>query len=225
MLVQGANRRIAKQDAAATVGLQAMLVRVHDDGIRLDHGIEMPARFCLQIANENEVATVGGIDVQPEPIAVAQLDNVGQRVDRAEPRGAQRRHYGPDATAPQPVLQRVHPHSPGGIGWHRVERQLQHPAQALMGVMGLLRGEHEPVGFQRPANPQRFQIGHCSAAGEMAEMGRPAKHGRQLRHGLPLHLRAGAAPVQRVVVGVDEHRQFVRKPSYRVRRLEHLPRV
>ena len=59
----------------------------------------------------------------------------------------------------------------------------------------------------------------------MAERVLPAEHPRDLGHRLLLHRGAGAAAVERVVVGIDPHRERIRRPSQGVRRFEHLPRV
>ena len=59
----------------------------------------------------------------------------------------------------------------------------------------------------------------------MAEEFRPAKHGRELRDGLFFHGRRGASAIERMIVGIDGHRQGIRKLSYGVRRLQHLAGV
>ena len=56
----------------------------------------------------------------------------------------------------------------------------------------------------------------------MAEEFRPAKHGGQLRDGFFFHGRRGAPAIERVIVGIDGHRQGIRKLSDGVRGLQHL---
>ena len=53
----------------------------------------------------------------------------------------------------------------------------------------------------------------------------PAEHRGDLGDGFLLHGGTGAAAVERVVVGVDPHRERVRGARDRVRRLQHLAGV
>ena len=53
----------------------------------------------------------------------------------------------------------------------------------------------------------------------------PAEHGGDLADRLDLHLRAGAAAVPGVVVGIDVHGQRIGRARQRMRRLEHLPGI
>ena len=59
VLVEAAHGGVAEEDAAAAVGLQAVLVRVDDEGVGVGDGVERGAGFGVEIAGEGEVAAVG----------------------------------------------------------------------------------------------------------------------------------------------------------------------
>lgn len=75
------------------------------------------------------------------------------------------------------------------------------------------------------SNPERFQIGHGAAAAKVAEKLGPTKHGCDFANGFFFHGGAGAAAVERVIVGIDEHGKSVGQASDWMRRFEHLPGV
>ena len=88
MFVEAANGGIAEEDAAAAVGLEAMLVRVDDDGVGVGDGVEGGAGFGRKIGGESEVATVGGVDVDAEFVFLLKLDDAIERIDGADAGGA-----------------------------------------------------------------------------------------------------------------------------------------
>ena len=94
-----------------------------------------------------------------------------------------------------------------------------------MGVVGLLGADDALAGRELPGHPQRFKVGQGAAGGEVAQKLRPAEHAGDLGHRLDLHLRAGAAAVAGVVVGIDLHGQRIGGARHRMRRLEHLPGI
>ncbi len=81
--------------------------------------------------------------------------------------------------------------------------------------------------MESAGHPEGLEVRHRAAAAEVAEEGRrlPAEHPGDLGDRLLLHARALAASVERVVVGVQPHREGVGEPRGRVRRLEHLAGV
>ena len=93
VFVDCADLRIAKQHAAAAVGLQAVLVRINDDGIGAANQVEAGARFHGEIGCEREIAAVRGIYVQAKTVAIAQAQNFGQRIHGAGSRCAFCRDY------------------------------------------------------------------------------------------------------------------------------------
>ena len=48
MLVEAPHRRVAEENATAPVGLQSMLVRVDDDGVRLTNRCVCPPRRIVK---------------------------------------------------------------------------------------------------------------------------------------------------------------------------------
>ena len=52
MLVEAAYGGIAEEDAAATVGLQTMLVRVDDDGVGFADAVRKPGRIRVEIRDQ-----------------------------------------------------------------------------------------------------------------------------------------------------------------------------
>ena len=90
MSVQRPHTGIAKQDATAPVGLQAVLVGIDHNRVGLADLVEGGASFLRQISSKGEVAAVSCIDVQTEPVLGAQTKDLRQGVNGASPGGAQR---------------------------------------------------------------------------------------------------------------------------------------
>ncbi len=79
---------------------------------------------------------------------------------------------------------------------------------------------------QLARDEQRLEVGDRAARREVAEvLLAVAEHRGQPRDDLALHLRRRRPAVERVVVGVDEHRRQLPGDRRGVRRLEHLPGV
>src|SRR4051812_24692721 len=83
MFVQTADAGIAKKNAAAAVGLQAVLVRIDDDGIGFGNFCEGLRGVRCEISRECEVAAVGGIDVDAKAMLLAKSENFRQRINRS----------------------------------------------------------------------------------------------------------------------------------------------
>ena len=49
VFVEAADGGIAEEDTATTIGLQAVLVRVDDDGVGVRDGVESSARFGAEV--------------------------------------------------------------------------------------------------------------------------------------------------------------------------------
>ena len=111
------------------------------------------------------------------------------------------------------------------VGWNRDEGQTEDAADAAVGVVGLIGGGDGFAGSELAGDPEGFEVGEGSSAGEMAEMLGPAEHLCERGDGFDLHGGAGAAAVEGVVVGIDRHGQRVGGAGDGVRRLEHLPGV
>ena len=84
MFVETADGGIAKEDAAAAVGLETMLVRVDDDGVGVLNGVEGGASFRGEIGGKGEVTTVGCINMDAEFVFFLELENLIERIDGAD---------------------------------------------------------------------------------------------------------------------------------------------
>ncbi len=105
------------------------------------------------------------------------------------------------------------------------KRNSEHLADPIVRVMRL-RGRDNASARSQPArNPQRFEIRHGAAAGEMPERLLPAEDGTEFPDALFLHFRTGSTAIEGVIVGIDPQGHCVGEPCNRVRRLEHLPGI
>src|SRR5277367_5294586 len=111
VFVETADRGIAKDYTAASVGLQPVFVRVDDDRIGLANCAESLDRVRGEAGDEFEIATVGGVDVEAESILFTQRNNPLQRIDGADGGGAERGDDGPNVSLLQLGFQRIEVHS------------------------------------------------------------------------------------------------------------------
>ena len=225
MVVQPAYRRIVKQHAPATIGLQPVLMRIDHDRGGFAHELEREPRFVREVVGEHEVPAVRRVRVDSEVEAAAHVDDGRKWIHGAGRRRPHRRHDSADAARREPALERRDVHSSGAIARNRFEGQAEHAGDPLVRVMRLRRSDDGLAGMQLAGNPQRLEVRHRPAAAEMPQVNVPPDHLRERRDGFFLHRRAGAAAVERVVVGIDLERHLVGAAGDRVRRLEHLPRV
>ena len=84
VFVETADGGVAEEDAAAAVGLEAVLVRIDDDGLGVGDGVECGSGFRGQIGGEDEVATIGSIDVDAEFVFFPEHNNLVERIDGAD---------------------------------------------------------------------------------------------------------------------------------------------
>ena len=132
-----------------------------------------------------------------------------QRIDSAGGGRAQRHNDCADIPLLQCGLERRHVHAAILAGGHGAEGQAEDGADSAMGVVRLFRSNDTLAGSQLARDPECFQVGKGSAAGEMAQIFRPAKHAGDGANRFYFHARAGAAAVERVVVGIDRHGESV----------------
>src|ERR1700733_13020500 len=78
----------AEEDAAAAVGLEAVLVRVDDVGVGVGDGVEGGAGLGGEVCGEGEVATVGCVDVDAKFVFFLESDDVVEWIDGADGGGA-----------------------------------------------------------------------------------------------------------------------------------------
>ena len=77
MPVYSADSRIAKQNTAAAIGLQAMFVRVNNNRVGLGDGIKDGTCPVIQGVDQGKVTAIRCIDMHPEIILPAQLKDGG----------------------------------------------------------------------------------------------------------------------------------------------------
>ena len=78
MLIERTDCRIAKQYAAATVGLQTMLMRINYQGIHVFQGFKRRPGFSVQLCCQPKIAAIGGIGMQAKTVVIAQASNSGR---------------------------------------------------------------------------------------------------------------------------------------------------
>ena len=223
--IEAPDRGIAEQDAAASVRLQAVLVRIHDQRIGIRNGVEGGTGFRAEIAGQCEVSTVSRVRMDAEPVARLQCEHAVQRIDCADGRGTQGHDDGADVVGLERGFECVQVHAAGVVAGDGDEGQPQHAGDARVGVVRLIGRGYSLAGPQLAGDPERLQIGEGATAGEVAEIGWPAEHPGQGGDGFEFHGGAGAAAVQRVVVGVDRHRHGIGCARNGMRRFKHLPGV
>ena len=96
VFVEAADGGVAEEDAAAAVGLEAVLVRVDDDGVGVGDGVEGGAGFGGEVGGEGEVASVGGVDVDAEVVFLLEGEDLVEGIDGADGGGAECDYYGAD---------------------------------------------------------------------------------------------------------------------------------
>ena len=90
VLVEATDRRIPKEDAAASIGLQAVLVRIDDDGVGFaDCSKRATGRLIQCFRDKAEITAVSRIDMDTEAVSLAQCEDLIERVDCSDRRGAE----------------------------------------------------------------------------------------------------------------------------------------
>src|SRR5467141_899186 len=225
MLVQSAHSGIAKEHAAAPVGLQSVFVRIDDNRVRFSNLCNCPLRIFSEVFRKHEIAAVRGIGVNPESLLCTQSENLRQRIHRTCRRGTHRRDNRPHVAAPQALRQRIYVHPALRIAGHAFEWQLQNTADPPMRIVSLFAGENFLSRLQLSRHPQGLEIRHRSATARVAQKILPTEHAGDLCDCLFFHRRGGPPTIQRVIVRIDPHGQRIRQPGHWVRRLQHLSRV
>ncbi len=218
---------VAEDDRTTAVGLQAVLVRVDDDGVGVgDRGVgrgDDPVGGV--VGDESEEAAVGGIDVHACAVLAAERDDLVNWVDGAEARSASGGNDCADAAGSEAVLEGVEVH---GAGVRRVDDDrldAEQVAHACVGVVGVGAVRDRLAGVRLAGDEESLKVGDGAAAGEVAQVAGEPEHGGQVSDHLLLERRRGGAAVEGVVVGVDQHRAEVADDRGGVGRLEHLADV
>src|SRR6266568_255073 len=139
MLVKAPNGGIAKQDTSASVRLQAVFVGVNNNGIGLAHGgISSSGWLVQRFGNQPEVASVSPVDVNAEAVALAQRQNLVERIDCANCSGAEGDHDRSHIALAQFRFKRFQAHASAIVGGNGREVELQNTRDAMVRVMCLL---------------------------------------------------------------------------------------
>ena len=171
-------------------------------------------------------APVRGVDVQPHPVPIAERERLVDGIDGPEGGRPGGQHHGADGLGAEHLLERLQVHPSPGIGRHPDPPDAQQPAHPLVGVVALLAEGDGRTGAQLPGHEERLQVGDRPAGGEVAQEGLGVvEHRRDGGDRLALQRRRRRTAVQRVVVGIDQHRHQVGGRRGGVRRLEHLAGV
>ena len=172
--VEAPHRRVAKQNAAAAVGLEPVLVRIDDNRVGLaDRCVGPPRRLIQSLGNQPEVASVGRVHVNAEAVPLAQRHDFVQRIDRSHGRRAQRRHHRAHIALAQLGFESLQAHASAPVGRNGRIIQLQHGRDALVSVVCLPGADDAPGSWralfralrQLPGYPQRLQVGQRAAGG------------------------------------------------------------
>ena len=182
MLVESSDIRIAKQHATAAIGLQAMLVRVDDNRIDLRQAVKSSFGVIAEFACEPEVAPVCGIGMHAGTIMFREFENFGERINSPEACIAQRRYNRADLAGLQQLLDCLGVHASLLVDRNRREGQAEYVADAGVCVVRLRRRDDLFARMQFAGDPKRLEIGHCAAAGQMAQQRVPAVHAANFRH-------------------------------------------
>ncbi len=183
------------------------------------------AGLGAQRIGEGEVPTVRGIGVKAKAVLVSPGQQRRQRIDRANRGGAHRRDDGAHLFFRENPVQCPNVEAPLQVDGTGAKPESEHGADAPVGIVRLFGGDDGSTGAELPCDPEGFEIRHGAPAGQVAEVRGPAEHGRDRGDRLLLHRRAGAAPVEGMVVRVEAHRERVGEAGDQMRRLEHLSGV
>ncbi len=158
-------------------------------------------------------------------VLLTQGQDVRERVDGAEACRAERHDDRTDIARGEALLQGRDVHPAHGIGWYAGKREAEDVGNAAVRVVCLLGRDDAFPWIEATGNPERLEVGHRAATGEMTQRLFPAEHPAQVDDAFLFHRRARAAPVQGVVIRVDIQGERVGQASDRVRGLKHLPGI
>src|SRR5580704_19764995 len=121
-----ADARISEQHTPTAVGLQAMFVRIDNDGIHPVQLIEPVPRFRRKIAGQSKVAAVRAIGMHAEAKLSAKFQNLREWIDGTRRGGSHGRNHGANIAALQARSQRIEAHPPKRVTRHGFKIQLQY---------------------------------------------------------------------------------------------------
>ena len=140
--VEAPDRGVGEQDAAAAVGLQAVLVRVDHDRVGASHRRRRARRDAriAAVGEQREEPAVGGVDVQARSVLRAQA---GDRPTSSRAPSEVVPSVATTVPTPRPEArrQRAEVHAPARAGGDRLVRDSEHAAHAGVRVVGGGRGD------------------------------------------------------------------------------------
>ena len=72
VLVEAANGRVAEENASTPIRLQAVLMRIDNDGVSLRSQLKCPARGLVEMCRDKaKVASIGGVEVNAKYFELA----------------------------------------------------------------------------------------------------------------------------------------------------------
>ncbi len=163
--------------------------------------------------------------MDPDPVPAGGREHLVHGIDGAQACRSRGSDHRPDAAPGEQRIQHAQVHPARVVHLHRGALDAEHAAHAAVGVVRPGAIGDAVAGMQLTRDVEGLQVRDRSAGGQVAQVRGQAEHIGQLRHGLLLHPRGGRPAVQRVVVGVDQHRREVADDGRRMRRLEHLPGI
>ena len=201
---------------------------VDDDRVALgDRGVRLGRDERVVAARQQrEEAAVGGVDVQAHAVALAQRQRLVDAVDGAEAGRAGGEHDVPTSPLAHSASTASRSIRPQRVGRHGRALHAEQLAHARVGVVRGGAVDDRLPGWSSRAthSASRLAIVPLEVRWPRPGGGEP-EHGAQLLDHLDLQPAGPGAAVERVVVGVDEHRREVAGDRHRVRRLEHLAGV
>ena len=157
VLVEPPDARVAEEDRAAAVGLEAVLVRVDDDAVGV--GDRAEGRHRHELVEQGEEAAVRGVDVDPHAVTLAQRHRLLDGVDGAEPGRARGHDDRPDAARRAAA-------SRSSVA---IALDAEHGAHARVGVVGVGAERDRLARVQLARHPQRLEVGDRPGGRQVAE--------------------------------------------------------
>ena len=143
-----------------------MLVRIDDNRVGLvDYRIGAPRRLVERIGNQPEVAAIGPIGVHAKSIALAQRQNLRQRIDGAHRSCTHRCNHRPHITLPEFDLERIQIHASSRVRRDHAKAELQNRRDAAVCIVRLPRRNNPLSRSQLSRHPQGLKICDRSTRG------------------------------------------------------------